>query len=341
MKSTQRFIVRDSSHVAEARRSIVSIAREMGFSETEMGQIALVATEAATNLVKHGGGGELLVNEAGQAGSRSLEILALDKGAGMANVERCFEDGYSTVGSPGTGLGAMRRLSSDFSIHSRLAKGTAVLCRFRHKNGHAPLVALASPSFAASGVSLAMKGESECGDGWAFQQAADTAAVLVADGLGHGPLAADASLKAMELFEKYHFLAAADVLGRIHGGLRSTRGAAAGVARLDRVQRTVTFAGIGNIAGTVAFPGGARQMVCLAGIVGHDTRSVREFVYDWPVGSLVAFASDGLVTQWSLRAYEELLREDPALIAGVLYRDFHRDHDDATVVVIAELGTLP
>jgi anti-sigma regulatory factor (Ser/Thr protein kinase) len=341
MRSTQRFVVRDSSQVAEARRSVVSLAQEMGFGETESAQIALVVTEAATNLLKHGGGGELLATEICSAGTRSLDILALDKGSGMADVARCFEDGYSLVGSPGTGLGAMRRLSSVCCVYSRLVKGCAVLCRFQSKNGRAPSSAFDNPWIAVSGVSVAMKGESECGDGWAFEQAGGMATLLVADGLGHGPLAADASLKAIETFHKYASLAPVHLLGRIHSELRSTRGAAAGVARLDRFQRTVTFAGIGNIAGTVAFPGGSRQMVCLAGIVGHEARSVREFVYDWPAGALVALASDGLVTQWSLRTYEELFREDPALIAGVLYRDFNRGRDDATVVVAAESGALP
>jgi anti-sigma regulatory factor (Ser/Thr protein kinase) len=313
----------------------------MGFDETDSGKVALVATEAATNLVKHGGGGELLATEISGSGAHWLEILALDKGGGMGDVKRCFEDGYSTVGSPGTGLGAMRRLSVDCRIHSRVAKGAAVLCRFRGKNGQSPTAAVPTPFFAASGVSVAMKGESECGDRWAFEQVGETATVLVADGLGHGPLAADASLKALEIFAKYASLAPADLLGRIHAALRSTRGAAVGVARLNRAARTVTFAGIGNIAGIISFPGGARQMVCLAGIVGHEARTLREFVYDWPAGAVVAFASDGLTTQWSLQTYQELLREDPALIAGVLYRDFTRGRDDATVVVVTEPQELP
>jgi anti-sigma regulatory factor (Ser/Thr protein kinase) len=336
MKPTQRVVVQDPSQVSEARRLAVGIARELGFGETESGQVALVVTEAATNLVKHGGGGQLLLSESREGGSHSLEILALDKGPGIADVERCFEDGYSTVGSPGTGLGAMRRLCSVCRVYSKTAKGSAVLCRFVSKNGHAPYRPIENPSFAISGVSVAMKGESECGDGWAFEQNADTATLLVADGLGHGPLAADASLKAIEVFRQHTSLKPADLLGRIHGALRSTRGAAAGVLRLDRVRRTATFAGIGNIAGAVSFPGGAQQMVCMAGIVGHQARTVREFEYAWPVGAVVALASDGLVTQWSLRTYQELLAEDPALIAGVLYRDFNRAHDDATVVVAAE-----
>ena len=55
--------------------------RGFGFDETGQGKVALVVTEAATNLVKHAGGGELIVQGLidGRAGA-ALEILALDSG---------------------------------------------------------------------------------------------------------------------------------------------------------------------------------------------------------------------------------------------------------------------
>ena len=333
MKSQERLFVQDSSQIAEARRTAVGMAREMGYGEAESGKIALVVTEAATNLLKHAGGGELLI---GEGGGGALEILVLDKGPGIADVERSLEDGYSTGGSPGTGLGAMRRLSSQWEIHTKLAKGTAILCRFVHGNGRGVLHQPGVPFLEISGTSVAIKGEPVCGDGWAAHQNGNQAIVMVADGLGHGQLAADAAMKAVEIFEKYASLAPAELLGRIHAALRTTRGAAVALAKIDGERRTVTFAGVGNIAGAVMLPGGSRQMVCLPGIVGHETRTVREFEYPWPAHAPVALASDGLVTQWPLRPYDDLFEKDPALIAGVLYRDHHRGHDDATVVIASE-----
>ena len=309
------------------------MAREMGYGETEAGKIALVVTEAATNLLKHAGGGELLI---GEGGGGALELLALDNGPGIEDVERSLEDGHSTRGSPGTGLGAMRRLSSYWEIHTKAAKGTAILCRFAHDNGRGVLAQAASRFLEISGASVALKGETVCGDGWAARQYENQASVLIADGLGHGQPAAEAAMKAVEIFEKYASLPPAELLGRIDAALRTTRGAAAALTRIDGGRRTVTFAGVGNIAGAVMLPGGSRQMVCLPGIVGHATRIVREFEYPWPAGAAVALATDGLVTQWPLRPYDDLLGKDPALIAGVLYRDYHRPHDDATVVVASE-----
>ena len=54
-----RIVVTESSQVAEARRRAAEIAEADGFSETDAGRVALVATELATNLIKHGGGRDL------------------------------------------------------------------------------------------------------------------------------------------------------------------------------------------------------------------------------------------------------------------------------------------
>ena len=77
-------------------------------------------------------------------------------------------------------------------------------------------------------------------------------------------------------------------------------------------------------------------MVSHNGTVGHVTRKVQEFVYPWLPGALVIMHSDGLGTQWSLERYPGLALRDPALIAGVLYRDFQRGRDDVTVLVARE-----
>ena len=92
--------IEEQSQVAEARRTASDIAGRHGFAEADTGRAALVATELATNRVKHGGGGELLVGAYDDGSSHGLELLALDKGPGMANVQACLADGYSSPGVP-------------------------------------------------------------------------------------------------------------------------------------------------------------------------------------------------------------------------------------------------
>jgi len=326
--------VTEASQAADARRTAVALARELGFDETEAGKVALVVTEAGSNLVKHGRGGELIVRPLDDPHAGGIEILALDRGPGMADVERSLEDGQSTAGSPGTGLGAIRRLSGLFDLYSAPGAGTVLLARLWRR----PPPGRQNPSGLAIGaVSVARPGETACGDAWAVRLSAAGAVLLVADGLGHGLAAAEAAEMAVKTFDTTPPLEPRPMLETIHGALRSTRGAAVGVAALDVGGRVVRFAGVGNIAGVILQDGGrSRNVVSHNGTVGHQVRRVQEFQYPWPADAVVVLYSDGLSTHWSLDAYPGLVRRHPALIAGVLYRDFRRGRDDVTVVVARE-----
>src|SRR6266545_1825047 len=127
-------------------------------------------------------------------------------------------------------------------------------------------------------------------------------------------------------------LAPAALIEFAHGALRSTRGAALAVADLD-LSREVRYAGIGNISGVLNAPGAVRHMVSHSGIVGHEACKIQEFVYPWSQDALLIMHSDGLATHWNLDQYPGLAGRHPSLIAGVLYRDFTRGHDDVTVIV--------
>ena len=138
--------VSDRSQVAEARRRISDEAAKIGVPRDRIDQTDIVVTELATNLLKHGGGGFIHARPYDDAGGSGLEMLAMDRGKGMADVGRCMEDGYSTAGSPGTGLGAIKRLTDDMRTYSRAGLGTAIMARMpttprqrtRHVGGSRP-----------------------------------------------------------------------------------------------------------------------------------------------------------------------------------------------------------
>ncbi len=113
----------EMSGVGAARRNATAYAEARGFSKTDAGRVALVVTEAATNLVQHARGGELLLRSwATGSPAYCVEILALDKGPGMRNVTACMRDGFSTGGSRGAGLGAIARLSTTFEAYPGLSQ---------------------------------------------------------------------------------------------------------------------------------------------------------------------------------------------------------------------------
>ena len=320
--------VADETQPGEARRVASGMARLLGFDETSAGRVALVVTEVATNIVKHGGGGEILIRPLQEDDERGIELIGLDKGPGITNVAESRVDGVSRSGSAGTGLGAIARMADEHDIYSQPGRGTAVLARiWRSRPGTAPRTRLS-----VGGVSVAKPGESTCGDGWGVMKHASGAVIIVADGLGHGPEAAEAAREAIRIFQTHSKEGAAAVLRVVHDALRSTRGAAVAVADVDCDSGMVTFSGIGNIAGAV-LAADRRNMVSQNGTLGHTVRTISEFTYAWVPDALVILNSDGLQSQWSLNAYPGIAVRDPSLVAAVLYRDFNRGRDDATVVV--------
>ena len=318
----------ESSQIAEARREAGKAAAAIGFGETDVGRTALVATELATNLIKHGGGGELLIGHYEDPTGTGIELISLDKGSGIADLQSCLEDGCSSAGTAGHGLGAIRRQSQAMEVVSWPGLGTAVLARLSIEkaadgNGrHAPW----------GSVSIALQGEEVCGDMCAAIDTPLGRTLIVADGLGHGPEAAIAAAEAIRLFQRHQSRSVAEILEYLHAGLRATRGAAVAVARFQPEHGKVVYGGIGNIAGVVVTATGTRRMVSLNGTAGHVARKVQTFDYPYSDG-VVMMCSDGLATNWSLNRYPGLLQAHPSLAAAVLYRDFGRSRDDVTVLI--------
>jgi anti-sigma regulatory factor (Ser/Thr protein kinase) len=321
--------VNDESQVAEARRKAAAIAKRHGFNEVDVGRVALVATELATNVIKHARGGEMLIGSDDSNGRNNIQVIALDRGPGMVNVQACLADGYSSAGTAGHGLGAVIRQSTFVDIASWPKIGTAFLARIEPSKTPRRSE-MADSSYGA--VSVAMPGEEVCGDAWAVVQNGATTTLFVADGLGHGPTAAEAAVEAVRLFRHFRGHQVSTLLEYINGGLRATRGAAVSVARHDRSSHQVVFGGIGNVAGGLVSKNELRRMVSMPGTAGYSVRKIQSFQYPFE-GGFIILCSDGISTGWTLDHYPKLGAVDPTLIAALLYRDFGRQRDDTTVLV--------
>ena len=316
--------------MAEARRVAMKLAKALGFSESEIGRVALVVTEAATNIVQHAGRGEILLRPFALEAPASFEMLALDQGPGMANVAKALRDGFSTGGSSGHGLGAIARLSACFEISSAPGKGTALLARIGRVRPKRP----AEPGLEWGAVCVPKREEEVCGDAWAVTAGPVRNTILVVDGLGHGRHAFDAANAALRAFWEHASKPPESILNALHENLHATRGAVAGVAQVDWDKRELRWAGAGNIAGAlVPAEGKASSLVSHSGTVGQNVTRFQEFTHRWPDEGLLILHSDGLSSRWALDPYPGLTRRDPSLIAGVLYRDFASRRDDVVVFV--------
>lgn len=324
----ERIAVEDLTQPGEARRAAAAIANRLGFDEVTRGKVEIVVTELSRNVAVHGGGGYVILAGWKYRGEKRIDVLALDKGSGIANVAAAMEDGYSSSGTPGTGLGAVSRIASAFQIFTQPKTGTALLARVS-----ADMTTMSPLTVGA--VSIPIAGERLCGDAFATAHSSTRSVFMVVDGLGHGPIAAEAAGVAVQTFEKYCGDAPAEIVSRLHDALKATRGAAAAVAEIEHGRDTLVFCGVGNISGIVQMPdeGIARSMVSHNGIVGHQVPRIAEFNYPWSNKSGLIMHSDGINTHWNMKSYPGLLNRDPALIAAVLYRDHSRQRDDATVLV--------
>jgi len=300
-------------------------AHRLALDEIRSGELALLATEVSRNVLLHGGGGEVVLLGIREGDNPLARILALDKGGGIANVGQALSDGYSTAGTMGGGLGAMKRIASRFDVFTGKT-GTVVLLEVGDiKAGH---------ELEFAGVAIPYPGERFCGDGWYCHHAPDRTVAMVVDGLGHGAGAAEAAEEAIATFRRRIELAPGQILGYIHDALRKTRGAVAAVVEIRPSERSVVHAGIGNISVVLNSGGQSRSLVSFNGTLGLTMQKVQEFRAEWNRDSILVMHSDGLQTKWDLSSYAGLLSRHPALIGGTLLRDFRRKRDDASILVL-------
>lgn len=326
--------IEEKSGIGAARRSAVALAGTHGLSAEAIGRLAIVVTEAATNILRHAGQGAILLRGAFVGDAPGIEVLALDKGPGIANVSRAMRDGFSTSGTAGQGLGGIRRLAQSFDIYSQGSGGTALLARIgeEHAMGH-------SIDDCLGVVCTALRGQAECGDAWRVVKDGRRTTVMVVDGLGHGPHAAAAAAAATARLPLEGREEAHELLSVLDEAMRSTRGAALSLTIIDDAAREARFSGVGNVDGRVLANGKTSHLVPQNGILGHAMPTVRTSTVAWPAGALLIMHSDGVSARWHMDGYPGLLSSHPAIVAGVIYRDFARGRDDATVIVLADDGS--
>jgi anti-sigma regulatory factor (Ser/Thr protein kinase) len=318
------FRVEASATASAARRAAERLAEELGMPDTRTADIAIVTAEAAGNLVKHADRGQLLVRTVRTDQQAGVEIVAIDYGPGMADLEFSVGDGHSTAGTLGIGLGAIVRQSSWSDLHSTPDKGTVLVAQVWPAAAPAPAW--------AGGLTRPLTGEPVSGDAFAVREADGRHQVLMCDGLGHGGLAAAAAHEAVRAFADAPPAPPAALVEVLHRRLNHTRGAAVAIAELDA--GVVRYAGLGNISGTVLNPDGSRRgMVSLPGIAGHQRRQIREYDYPIAAGGVVLMHSDGVVDRWNPADYPGLLSHAPTVIAATVLRDAGTRRDDAGVLV--------
>ncbi|MEV6019123.1 ATP-binding SpoIIE family protein phosphatase [Streptomyces sp. NPDC051997] len=341
--------VHDSTRVRDVRVAAEAAAEHTGLSRDRGAVAVLVATELATNLLKHGDGGRILLETVptdlappGTGHGPALQIAAIDHGPGIADLTAASRDGFSTTSSLGAGLGTCRRIADHFEVHTVPGRGTVALARVhatrRDRPGHRSPGT--SAPVRAGGVNVPLAAAEHSGDAWACVRSEDLVTLLLADGLGHGPSAARASGAAVAELRRLAHMPPTELLGALHPALHDTRGAAVAVARLDLVNLRLDFAGIGNVGARLRSGDTWTPLLSHPGIVGaHRPARLPQSSLPWTHDSLLVLHSDGLPSRWVPPPLAHLTTWDPAVTAAVIMRDSSSAarpaRDDTTVAVLA------
>ena len=118
--------LRAEDDVVRARQAVRAWAVEMAFSLVDQTKLVTAASELARNTVVYGGGGAMRMEQIQEGVRLGLRLTFEDQGPGIPDVERALQDGYTTGGGLGLGLGGARRLVNEFSLHSVPGEGTRI-----------------------------------------------------------------------------------------------------------------------------------------------------------------------------------------------------------------------
>lgn len=126
----KRILLTESWDKEHAMIETRNFAAGAGFNKTQQMLIATAASELSSNILRYAGKGELLLKVVKNMGRLGIEIVAMDQGTGIADIEKALQDNYTTTkGSLGLGLPSVRRIMDDFEIESSPGKGTLIRTR--------------------------------------------------------------------------------------------------------------------------------------------------------------------------------------------------------------------
>ncbi|WEK36499.1 MAG: SpoIIE family protein phosphatase [Candidatus Pseudobacter hemicellulosilyticus] len=320
----------DRSYFAILKKEIHALASGVGFSAKKLAEIDIVVAEIVSNLAKHAGGGELLVKIIEQAGIPGIELISVDNGPGINDLNYMMQDGASSKKTLGQGLGAIKRLSDFLQIYTNKAWGTILLCRFFLQA--LPAAASKDPVEIRS-VVIPKPGETACGDGFSYKQTKQDLRLFLGDGLGHGPEAAAAVAAADEAFRTCPDNSPCEIIRFMHTAVKKTRGLVGTVAIFNFKEKQWRLCGVGNIATRMQSRTFSKNYISYNGIIGLNipgTMNDQEIPYE--KGQHMVLCSDGIRSRWDLLKYTGIFRYDLSILATALLKDHTRNTDDSSVV---------
>lgn len=326
-ESADAIPVIDAASVSLVRERVREVAASVGLDVVQTASIVNVASELAQNQLVHAGGRRaVVVRPVTRESQKGVEVVAADEGDGIEDVARALDAHPKGQGSLGVGLAAANELADELDFDVRRGEGTCLRARkFDSYTTRCRRVGVYGRPY---------PGERVSGDDAAFARGDGGLLFTVADGLGHGELARQASSRAVNLVPRGADRSLDLLMADAHGELQESRGAVmvAGRIRSDQLE----LAGIGNITAHVYGSQKTRRFTGTSFVVGARGEARRPAMESIQLGprDVLVLHSDGIRTGLDLTGELDLLREHPIVVAQRIVERFGRPDDDALVMVI-------
>jgi anti-sigma regulatory factor (Ser/Thr protein kinase) len=317
---------RDEASVSAVRVAVREEAGRQGLPEAARESLATAASELAHNQLAHARLGVVGARPIVRDGVGGIEVVAADRGPGLADPAQAFLGLGNSEGSLGIGLAGVRRLCHELDMDVRLGEGTCIWIRaFAEPVPRAPEVGI---------FGRPVEGESSSGDGAFFARREADVLLAVADGLGHGDAARLGSQRALEGVIENPWDELDAIFVRANDAARGTRGAVFGLARLAS-KYSVDYLIVGDIRGEATRIGNVQRFLTTAGYLG-SARRARHRVHTTAIEAddLVLLCSDGINSRLDLSDERLLVRQAPVVIAQTVVERYAKAHDDALVAVV-------
>jgi serine/threonine-protein kinase RsbT len=119
--------IRSGEDVVRVRQEVRTRCVAAGFSLVDQTKLITAASELARNTLDYAGGGSVRLESLDNGIRRGVRLTFEDQGPGISDINQALQDGYTTGGGLGLGLGGAKRLSNEFKIDSVVGEGTRIM----------------------------------------------------------------------------------------------------------------------------------------------------------------------------------------------------------------------
>lgn len=125
--SSLDIVLRAEDDIVRARSEARSMAGRAGFSDVARTRVVTAVSELARNIVRYAGEGTIhLSTTTGGDGRALMEIVATDRGPGIADLETILSGAYRSKHGMGLGLRGVKRIAESFHVQTSADRGTTI-----------------------------------------------------------------------------------------------------------------------------------------------------------------------------------------------------------------------